>query len=244
MGTTTALLAALLLAGSGDAAERYGREVCPVPRVSGPHQAQKRALAQRAECARRAESREVERAARALGKEGAALRAEQPAFDAWVEQSCDLAERLFWIDLDTGLRGDGTARDETRLRCEAALRFERAVLADELRGKAAQLSRKRVEGELRGSTEQVQELARLSEALAARAARPAPAAMPGGVETPLAPSDWQALQALAASVQSGAASIARQSCAHFAAWEGCDDALRDALLARAAPSRHAVDRAP
>lgn len=236
-------LLALALAASPDLPGRFLRDACPdTHKDSDSNVELKRKLEERATCARKAMDKELDRVIVPWKKRDAARfhawMALQAEDNAWTEAVCDLAEELFWVDLDAGTRSDGTARSTTRMACLLGLRSHRGAFARAIAEKELRRWQRFLEGERDGAAKAQAELDQVlavAGKLQAVDAGPPPR---DAVELPLTRADWARLAALATRVKEGPAKLAAGQCALLPEWKECAAVLEPALLSLARPGKY------
>jgi hypothetical protein len=239
----TFVLLALALTGAPDLPTRFARDVCPDKHKPDDSNVDtKRKLEDQVACTRKAMNKELDRVILPLKAKDAtryhAWMTLQAEDNAWREAVCTLAEELFWIDLETGLRSDGTARSTTRMACLIALHAHRGAFARALASKEHSAWQRYIESQREGGPPALAELEQLL--AAAHRFQSVDAGPPArdSLEVPLTASEWTDLAALASQVKEGPAHLAAAQCALLPDWKDCASHLEPAWMGLSRPSRY------
>ena len=211
----TFALLALALTGAPDLPARFARDVCP-----DTHQADesnvdfKRKLEEQVGCMRKAMNKELDRVIQPLkAKDPTRFHAWmtlQAQDNAWTDAVCTLAETIFWIDLETGLRSDGTARSTTQMACLLALHAQRGAFSRALASKEQGKWQRYIEAQREDGPRAVAELEQVLTVAHRFQSVDAGPPVRDAVEVPLTSSEWAELSALATKVKEGPARLALQ----------------------------------
>ena len=236
-------LLALALTGAPDLPARFARDVCPdTHRPDDSNVDYKRKLEDQVSCTKKAMNKELDRVILPLkAKDPTRFHAWmtlQAEDNAWTDAVCALAEALFWIDLETGLRSDGTARTTTQLSCLLALHAHRGAFARALAARESGKWQRYLEGQREGGARALAELEQVL--TVSHRFLQADAGAPGrdAVEVPLTAAEWADLSALATKVKEGPAHLAAAQCALLPDWKDCAAQLEPAWMGLARPSRY------